>query len=115
MKEWVKKLIVVLILFGIIYIVLYNTIKINNKVEIPKNSKIITNVNKDIAIASLSVIGVSIIVEIYFVIKYINTTVSHDTFKKNLIKIIFISVLIVLICVLCYFIYILTSKTRIGF
>lgn|SRR5574344_80691 len=112
MKECLKKLVILLIAFGIVYIAVYNIVNIDMNVHVPKDAKIITSANKNIATGALAVIGVSALLEVYELIKYINTTVSPETFKKNLVKLILLSIALVIICVLCYMIYMFTSVTR---
>ena len=45
-------------------------------------------------------------------IKYINKTISPDSFKINLIKLVIVTVSLIAICALCYYIYVVTSNTR---
>ena len=112
MKEWIKKILIIFLLFGITYIILFNIISIDENVDVPKKATVITTANKTLAIGSLSVIVVSIILEIYMIIKYINKTISPETFKINLIKLVIVTVALIIICTLCYYIYLVTSNTR---
>lgn len=112
MKEWIKKFLIIFLLFGITYIILFNIIIIDENVDVPRNAIVITTANKTLAIGSLSVIVVSIILEIYMLIKYINKTISPDSFKINLIKLVIVTVSLIAICALCYYIYVVTSNTR---
>ena len=107
-----KKFLIIFLLFGITYIILFNIIIIDENVDVPRNAIVITTANKTLAIGSLSVIVVSIILEIYMLIKYINKTISPDSFKINLIKLVIFTVALIIICALCYYIYVVTSNTR---
>ena len=112
MKEWIKKFLIIFLLFGITYIILFNIISIDENVDVPRNAIVITTANKTLAVGSLSVIVVSIILEIYMLIKYINKTISPDSFKINLIKLVIFTVALIIICALCYYIYVVTNNTR---
>lgn len=112
MKEWIKKTIIVILIFGIVYMILFRFININENIEVPEGATSITTANKELSVGSLSVIGVSVILEIYMLIKYINKTVSPETFKMNLLKLVVGTIALVIICTLCYYIYILTNSTR---
>lgn len=112
MKEWIKKFLILILIFGIFYIIFSKTINIDENVQVPKGKSVVTIANKNLAVSSLSIIGVCTVIEVYTVIKYINKTVSPDTFKINLIKLIVITVSVIVVCALCYYIYLITSATR---
>lgn len=115
MKEWINKVIIILIIFFAIYFVLYKFVNIDENSNVPEAAKVITMVNKKQAIAALSVIGTSIILEITAVIMFINKTVSPETFRINLVKLIALTLTFLVISGLSYYIYLLTSVTRISF
>ena len=115
MKEWIKKVLIILIIFVTIYFVLYKFVNIDENLNVPESAKVITMVNKKQAIAALSVIGTSIILEITAVIMFINKTVSPETFRINLVKLIALTLTFLVISGLSYYIYLLTSVTRISF
>ncbi len=112
MKEWLRKLIVIVFIFVMIYIILSNVINIEEDIKLPKGAIINTTANKNIAICSLSGIVTCVIIEIYTIIKYINNTVNHETFKSNLLKLIGLTVAFMAICFILYYIYFMTSVTR---
>lgn len=115
MKEWIKKTLIILLIFVAVYLVLYKFVNIDENLSVPDSAKIITMANKKQAIAALSVIGTSIILEITSVIIFINKTVSPETFKINLIKLIALTLMFIVISGLSYYIYLLKSVTRISF
>ena len=112
MKKWIRKASIVILIFGIIYMVLFNIIDISENTQVPDGATVITIANKKLSIASLSVIVVSVMLEIYMLIRCINKTVNPETFKMNLVKLILGTITIVIICTLCYYIYLLTNSTR---
>ena len=115
MKEWIKKMLIILLIFVAIYLVLYKFVNIDENLSVPDSAKIITMANKKQAIAALSLIGTSIILEITAVIMFINKTVSPETFRINLVKLIALTLTFLVISGLSYYIYLLTSVTRISF
>ena len=115
MKEWINKVLIILLIFFAIYFVLYKFVNIDENSNVPESAKVITMANKKQAIVALSVIGTSIILEITVVIMYINKTVSPESFRINLVKLIALTLTFLVISGLSYYIYLLTSVTRISF
>lgn len=112
MKEWIKIFLILILIFSIFYIIFSKTINIDENIQVPEEKGVVTIANKNLAVSSLSIIGVCTVIEVYTVIKYINKTVNTETFKINLTKLIIITISVIVVCTLCYYTYLVTSTTR---
>lgn len=115
MKEWIRKTLAIIVIFSGVYFALFNIINIDESANVQNNAKIVTHADKKLAVAALSVIGTSVILEVITIIMFINKTVSPESFKLNLIKLILLTITFIIVCGLSYYIYLAKSITRIVY
>ncbi|MEG2310668.1 MAG: hypothetical protein RSB76_01615 [Clostridia bacterium] len=109
MKEWIRKIIVSLVLFSLIYIIVYNIFDVPNDIIIPNGATLIRDANKIYATTSITVIISAIILEVVAIFSFIEKTVSPQTNKINIIKLVIVSLLLFVISVYSYYVFKFTS------
>ena len=105
MKKWIKNLVIIVAIFAISFIVIYNIVDINENVSLPKGATLVHMASKNMAVGSLAFIVTSVIIEIVTILRYINNTNSPEKFKSNVIKFLALTLVLLICCAFAYYFY----------